>query len=237
LQEPFSLALGLGFLLGLKHAIEADHVVAVTTIVSEQRSVLYSSLVGVFWGIGHTASLFIAGIFVIFLQIAIPPNIATVLEFLVALMIIFLGGRMFYQMLKGHKETHSHPHTHDNLTGRHTHIHRKVEHHNGGNPLLTMAWRPLVVGMIHGLAGSAALTLLVLTEVVKGGLQIMGLFYLLVFGIGSIGGMLLISMFISLPFVFSSLKFESINIPIKFLASTISIIFGFYYAWKIIMEA
>lgn len=245
MQETFSLALGLGFLLGLKHAIEADHVVAVTTIVSEQRSLWRSSLVGVFWGIGHTISLFVAGVFVIFLQVTIPPNVAFVLEFMVALMIIFLGGQMFYQMLKRHKTSHTHQHSHNDLANSHTHIHEEKDQHshnhhkvnNEKTKLISIAWKPLVVGMMHGLAGSAALTLLVLSEVMRGGLKLMGLIYLLVFGIGSIGGMLLISMFISLPFLFTSLKFENINMPVKFLASIISIIFGSYYAWKIVSEA
>ncbi|MBK7992543.1 MAG: hypothetical protein IPK14_03765 [Blastocatellia bacterium] len=104
MKETFSLALGLGLLLGLKHAIEADHVIAVTTIVSQQGSVLRSGLVGMLWGIGHTISLFIAGIFVIFLQVAIPEGVATILEFSVALMIIFLGGRILYYLLRNRKK-------------------------------------------------------------------------------------------------------------------------------------
>lgn len=241
MEEPFSLALGLGFLLGLKHAVEADHVVAVTTIVSEQRSLWRSSLVGVFWGLGHTVSLFVAGVFVIFLQVTIPQNIATILEFSVALMIIFLGIQMLFQILKGHSHSHSHTHSH-----QHSREHSTIAHSHHGEDskssiskknisFLNMALRPLIVGMVHGLAGSAALTLLVLTEVMQKGVRLLGLVYLLVFGVGSIGGMLLISMFISVPFVFTSLKFESVNLPIKFVASVASIIFGFYYAWKIIM--
>jgi len=229
LEETFSLALGLGFLLGLKHAIEADHVIAVTTIVSQQGSVLRSGLVGMLWGIGHTISLFIAGIFVIFLQVAIPEGVATILEFSVALMIIFLGGRILYYLLRNRKKVHSHQHSHENT------INNKVD--NGKSFFANLSFQPLIVGMVHGLAGSAALTLLVLTEVMRGDKQLLGLIYLLVFGIGSIGGMLLISVFISLPFVFTSTKLENIHIPIKFFASVASIIFGFYYAWEVLTGA
>jgi high-affinity nickel permease len=89
------MALGIGFALGLKHATEADHLVAVTTVVSEQRSIWRSGLVGALWGVGHTASLLLAGVLVIILGIAIPDPLAAILEFLVALMIIVLGGVFF----------------------------------------------------------------------------------------------------------------------------------------------
>ncbi len=85
------LALLLGFLLGLKHATEVDHLVAVTAIVSEQRSILRSGLVGALWGVGHTTSLLVVGIFVIVLEVTIPLRLANALEFAVAVMIIFLG--------------------------------------------------------------------------------------------------------------------------------------------------
>lgn len=244
MNEPFSLALGLGFLLGLKHATEADHVVAVTTIISQERSIWRSALVGTVWGLGHTISLFFAGIFVIFLQVAIPETIATTLEFLVAIMIIFLGVHILYKVLRNIKETHVHQHFNDGILDSHINFHDEVEKfsvnddkvHNGkvySTSIINMGLRPLIVGMIHGLAGSAALTLLILTEVMKEGSQVFGLAYLLIFGIGSIGGMLLMSIIISLPFVFTSSKLEYFNLPIKILTSFGSIIFGVYYAWAI----
>src|SRR3977135_3664927 len=102
------VALGFGFLLGLKHATEADHLVAVTTVVSEQRSIWRSGLVGALWGVGHTASLLAAGVLVIILGVAIPEHVAGVLEFLVALMIILLGSRILYLTLR--RRTHVHVH-------------------------------------------------------------------------------------------------------------------------------
>ena len=93
-------------------------------------------------------------------------------------------------------------------------------------------WRPVVVGVVHGLAGSAALTLLVLTEVLRNGSRALGLAYLLIFGVGSIGGMMLMSALISLPFVFTASRFTRVDAPVRLLTGLLSIAFGIYYAWE-----
>ncbi len=241
MNGSLALALGLGFALGLKHATEADHLVAVTTIVSEQRSIWRSGLVGALWGVGHTLSLLAAGVLVIILGIAIPGRIAAILEFLVAVMIIFLGGRILYLTLRHCMNVHVHAHSHQGHAHTHFHFHDEsdahqttsanhghlFQHHRHG---LT-GWRPLVVGMVHGLAGSAVLTLLVLTEVVRDGSRVRGMAYLLVFGIGSIGGMLSMSTLISLPLVLTTRRFERIEVPMRLVISISSIAFGIYYAW------
>ncbi len=242
LPETLSLALGLGFLLGLKHATEADHLMAVTTIVSEHRSVWRSVLVGALWGVGHTTSLLLAGILVIFLRVSIPARVATMLEFVVAIMIIFLGSRVLYLLLRKRKTVHVHSHIHDEHAHSHLHFHEKNEAHKidpertpHNQPHLTqIGWRPLVVGMIHGLAGSAALTLLVLTEIMRGGSPLLEFAYLLIFGVGSIGGMLLMSALVSLPFVVTASRFERVHLPIQIVAGVGSVLFGIYYAWKIL---
>ena len=240
MNGSLALALGLGFALGLKHATEADHLVAVTTIVSEQRSIWRSGLVGALWGLGHTLSLMAAGVLVIILGIAIPGPIAAIFEFLVALMIIFLGGRILYLTLRHRADVHVHGHTHGGHAHTHFHFHdesdahkvtsaqpgHSVQHHQRGLTGL----RPLIVGMIHGLAGSAVLTLLVLTEVVRDGSRVRGMAYLLVFGVGSIGGMLLMSTLISLPLVLTTRRFERIEVPMRLVVSISSIAFGIYYA-------
>lgn len=237
-----ALALWLGFLLGLKHATEADHLLAVTTIVSEQRSVRRSMMVGVLWGIGHTAALFAAGLVIIILHVSIPGRVASLLELAVALMITFLGARILYSLLRERRSLHVHTHTHGGRTHSHLHFHderdahrvgetkRESEaHHNGLRGL-----RPVFVGVVHGLAGSAALTLLVLTEIMSGGgSRTLGLAYLLIFGAGSIGGMLLMSALISLPFVFTANYFARINNPLRLLAGLASVTFGIYYAWEV----
>jgi sulfite exporter TauE/SafE len=233
------LALGIGFALGLKHATEADHLVAVTTIVSEQRSIWRSGLVGALWGVGHTASLLVAGTLVILLGIAIPDQLAAILEFLVALMIIVLGGRILYLTLRHRTRVHVHSHSHDGHAHTHFHFHDESEAHqvsvhthaSGHHRPSLSGWRPLIVGMVHGLAGSAVLTLLVLTEVGRDGSRFRGMVYLLVFGIGSIGGMLLMSTLISLPIVLTTRRFERIEVPMRLVVSISSIAFGLYYAW------
>jgi sulfite exporter TauE/SafE len=235
-------ALGFGFLLGLKHATEADHLVAVTTIVSEQRSLWRSGLVGVLWGVGHTASLLAAGVLVIVLGIAIPDPVASVLEFLVALMIIFLGGRILYLTLKRRTHVHVHSHVHDGQAHTHIHFHDQTDahavstedegHSEGHHRRAGLSgWRPLIVGTIHGLAGSAVLTLFVLAEVVRKGTAVQGMAYLLVFGAGSIIGMLLMTTLISLPIVLTARRFERIEVPMRLVVSISSIAFGLYYAW------
>ena len=242
MNGPLLIALGLGFVLGLKHATEADHLVAITTIVSEQRSIWRSGLVGALWGVGHTASLLAAGVLVIILGIAIPDPVAGVLEFLVALMIIFLGSRILYLTLRHRTHVHVHAHSHEGHAHTHFHFHDESDAHEVSNaqlhahgsehhPPKLSGWRPLVVGMVHGLAGSAVLTLLVLTEVVRDGSRVRGMAYLLVFGIGSIGGMLLMSTLIGLPLVLTTRRFERIEVPMRLVVSISSIAFGLYYAW------
>jgi ABC-type nickel/cobalt efflux system permease component RcnA len=238
MNESLSFALGLGFLLGLKHATEADHLVAVTTIVSEQRSVWRSSLVGALWGVGHTASLFAAGVIVILSRTAIPEHVAAWLEFCVAVMIIFLGSRILFLLLRGRRQIHVHAHTHDGHAHKHLHFHDAEDAHaitdkqTHSHYTRKIGIKPLIIGMVHGLAGSAVLTLLVLSEVMRGGSRVLGLAYLLVFGIGSIGGMLLMSAIISLPFVYSDKYFERINTPMRLVAGLGSVAFGLYYAWQ-----
>lgn len=229
-------------MLGVKHDTEADHLVAVTAIVSEQRSVWRAGMVGALWGTGHTASLFAAGSVVILLGYTIPDRVAALLELAVALMIILLGTRILFLLLRDRRRVHIHTHEHDG--GRaHTHIHFHDERdahpasrphtHDGLSHKGFTGWRPLLVGAMHGLAGSAALTLLVLTEVVRGGSRLLGLSYLLIFGIGSVGGMLLLSALISLPFVFTSVRYERVNTPIRLVAGLGSVAFGLYYALEL----
>lgn len=236
----FAVALGLGFVLGLRHATEADHLVAVTTIVSEQRSILRSSLIGALWGVGHTLSLLAVGVLVIIAGVVIPQPVASVLEFMVAIMIIFLGGRVLYLTLQKRSRVHVHSHVHDGHAHTHFHFHeladahaatqheRGSDHHRRAS---LSGWRPLVIGMIHGLAGSAVLTLLVLAEVVQKGTRLKGMAYLLVFGLGSIGGMFLMTTLISMPLVLTTRRFEKFDVPMRLVVSISSIAFGLYYAW------
>ena len=239
MENSILATLSLGFALGLKHATEADHLAAVSTIVSERRSILQSARVGGLWGLGHTASLFIAGLLVIVLGIAIPERVASVLEFCVALMIVTLGTRLLYLTLRTTRTVHVHSHTHGGKPHFHLHFHQShdshsvYQSHDGLHSGLSR-WRTFFVGVVHGLAGSAALTLLVLTEVMRNGSRVLGLSYLLVFGIGSIGGMLIMSSLIGIPFVLGSRFLRRAPELLQFSAAVASVAFGIYYGWQII---
>ena len=234
------LVLGLGFALGLKHATEADHLVAVSTIVSEERSVWRSSVVGALWGVGHTAALFAAGLVLILLRVSIPERIRSALELAVALMIVLLGTRILFLVLRRRRDVHVHAHAHGGRTHTHLHFHEREDAHEAVETHAVSharhrglwGWRPVLVGMVHGLAGSAALTLFVLTEVLGGGgSRLLGFAYLLIFGLGSIGGMLLMSALISLPFVLTASRFRRIETPVRLVAGCLSVAFGLYYFW------
>src|SRR2546421_2600836 len=156
--------LGLGLVLGLRHALEPDHVAAVSTIVSESKSLRRSSLIGTFWGLGHTVALLLVGIFVIALKFQISPRLALWMEFIVALMLILLGSRALLKSLRDYK-VHVHRHTHDGTEHIHVHLHRPGEHRHGHRHLIKVGARPFFIGLVHGMAGSGALTILVLATI------------------------------------------------------------------------
>jgi ABC-type nickel/cobalt efflux system permease component RcnA len=226
--------LALGLVFGLKHATEVDHVVAVTTIVSEHRKLWRAALVGALWGAGHTASLVIVGAIVLVLRVAIPDRVAGWLEFGVALMIITLGALAFVRALRGRGAMHVHKHRHDGLAHAHIHFHEADTAHEGAPPaahshaIKRIGIKPLLVGAMHGLAGSAALTLLVLTQIAS---PLVGILYLLVFGLGSIVGMLLMSGLVSLPFVLTARKLDRFHYLLQTCAGALSICFGLWYAY------
>jgi ABC-type nickel/cobalt efflux system permease component RcnA len=226
--------LGLGLVFGLKHATEVDHVVAVSAIVSEHRSVFRSALVGGLWGAGHTASLVIVGVVVLVFQVAIPASVAKWLEFGVALMIITLGAIAVLRVLRKRADVHLHRHSHDGQSHMHIHFHEHETQHVGvssshSHAISEIGFKPLLVGAMHGLAGSAALTLLVLTQIRSVSL---GLLYLAVFGIGSTLGMLLMSGLIGLPFALSARRISLLNFGLQTVAGTLSIVFGLWYAYE-----
>jgi len=226
--------LTLGLVYGIKHATEVDHIVAVSTIVSEHQKLTRAALVGGLWGAGHTLSLLVVGILVLLLRIAIPDAVASWLEFVVALMIIALGTAAIRRALSARAEFHIHTHTHGKLTHTHVHFHNQTTQHASSPATHTHAvkrigFKPIIVGAVHGLAGSAALTLLVLTQIKS---TLLGLLYLGVFGIGSMFGMLLMSSLVGLPFVVSSRKLTGVHYGVQMLAGVISVAFGIWYAYQ-----
>ena len=220
-MEPFHIMalLGLGFVIGLKHAFEADHIVAVSAIVSQTRSLRKSSIVGLMWGLGHTTTLFLFGLLILVFKVSIPKQAALYFEFLVGFVLVILGISVLRNVLqKPHihshhygKQIHSHAHSHK-TTGSHTHAHRSF-----------------AIGLIHGLAGSAALMLLVLATVDS---IANGLLYIAFFGIGSVFGMLFMGIVIGLPFLLTA-SFDRINRIVKLIAGTTSIFLGILIMYQI----
>ena len=193
----FLTMLGLGFVLGFRHALDADHVAAVSTMLARSSSVWRSGLVSLYWGVGHTVVLLAAGTLVMTFQVSIPDPVAQALEGAVGLMLVCLGGSLAWTLYV--ERWHWHSHEHDGARHLHIHHHQQGADHNHLH-WWNGAWKPFVVGMVHGLAGSAALLLLVLSNVRTLG---EGLTYIAVFGVGSIFGMMLTGAVISLPMVYA----------------------------------
>jgi len=233
--EPSVIAiLSLGFILGLKHATDADHVVAVTTFVSHEKNLLRSCWIGAFWGAGHTLSLAVAGIVVVLLKISIPVWLEARLELAVAAMLVVLGGRVLYKTWKQRFELHRHPHAH--APGKephdhwHLHTHRESHQHSGW---MHFGLRPLLVGMVHGAAGSGALMLLVLSTIHS---SLQALLYVVIFGVGSIAGMLVISLLLAMPMQFVGSRVAGSYRPIQICAGAFSCLFGLFLGLKIWAE-
>ena len=214
--------LAFGFVLGLKHAIEADHVAAVSTIASEQRSLLGSSLVGALWGIGHTISLLAAAALIVLLHIEISDRVSLGLEFMVGLMLIILGVNALRKLLRG-GHLHMHVHQHGGRQHVHPHIHDGRQPDGRSHHGLKLQRRPLIIGMIHGLAGSGALMLLVLSTIRQ---PVVGLFYVLIFGVGSTGGMMLMSALVGLPAKLTAQRFSRANAILRAGSGAFSIVLG-----------
>jgi len=205
----------LGFFIGMRHATDPDHVIAVTTIVSRERQISKSAWIGAFWGIGHTLTIFVVGTGIILFDLVIPPRIGLSMELAVGIMLIVLGVanvRSFFTSVPAGSEgvAHSHPHVHGDYVHSHVHTHQPEHHQHTPDqtPLARLdrvlgkfktykLVRPLVIGIVHGLAGSAAIALLVLATIPN---TKWALAYLLVFGVGTVAGMMVITMSIASTF-------------------------------------
>jgi sulfite exporter TauE/SafE len=192
-------ALLIGFVLGMRHAMDADHLVAVATLATRRHSLAHSMRQGVAWGIGHTLTLLFVGGFVLALGTSIPQRVALALELVVGAMLIALGVDVLRRLLRrkihvhvhahGSGVSHVHAHSHAAPDSRHEPLHEHA--HTQGLPL-----RALAVGMTHGLAGSATLVVLSLGAVQS---WTMGVLYIALFGAGSIVGMASLSVAIAIP--------------------------------------
>ena len=221
--------LGGGFVLGLRHATDADHLAAVSTIVSERRSLLGSAIIGGIWGLGHTISLLAAGVVVLLLDFQISEQNERMLEFFVGVMLVVLGLNVVRKIVQG-GHLHFHAHEHGARQHVHPHVHESnVKDEPNTHHGFSFSPRALVIGMIHGLAGSAALMLAIIPTINS---RPLGLLYIAIFGIGSIGGMMLMSLLVGLPYVLTAMRFNRFNYLLQSIAGLISVGLGFFIIYE-----
>ena len=245
--------MSLGLFLGMRHATDPDHVIAVTTIVARQRSAGGAAAIGAAWGVGHTLTMLVVGGGIIVFGWVIPPRLGLSTELSVGLMLVVLGLANLKGVLRrvgeivtkrgteGH--LHSHPHGHGDYV--HTHIHgHDPEAHPHASEQTPLGWldrhfgalgpyrfvRPLVVGTVHGLAGSAAVALLVLTTIRD---PTWAVVYLLIFGLGTIIGMMVMTAAIVLPFAYTDKQFVRLNDGLRIASGVLSLGFGLFIAYRI----
>jgi ABC-type nickel/cobalt efflux system permease component RcnA len=247
----FLSILVLGFFLGTRHATDPDHVIAVTTIVSRNRTVKHAAWVGALWGIGHTLTILVVGGSIILFGWVIPPRIGLSMEFSVGLMLILLGFMNLTGILQWvsstfwpgflQDEVHGHPHSHGDYIHTHLHAHNPETHSHDpehtpvhwfdrhfGRIGFYQVLRPLIVGIVHGLAGSAAVALLVLATIRD---PRWALAYLFVFGVGTIVGMMLITAAIGLPFTRGTGS-SRLHHGFRVASGVISLAFGIFLVYQ-----
>lgn len=230
--------LGLGFLLGLRHATDADHVVAITTFSAREHGIKSSSLIGILWGIGHSITVTLIAIPIIFFSFVIPPRVGLGLEFCVGIMLVILG---LINLFGLHKKfslrfapvVHSHEHIHETSEGKnHSHPHAHIfklikadKHHLG----VFHSIRPLIVGLVHGLAGSAAIVLLILSTINN---PIFATIYLFIFHIGVIIGMMIITTLLGVSIAYAEGKSRAIHKYLILISGALSFIFGLFIMYE-----
>ena len=238
----------------MRHATDPDHVIAVSTIVSRERSIAKAGLIGVLWGCGHTLTIVAVGAAIILFGLAIPARVGLTMEFSVGLMLILLGvlnltgamkwiGEKFSPAHPRISGEHAHVHEHRSHIHFHWHSHAPAEEHHGDR-LRAPGWmrgplqrlgpvpvlRPLLVGIVHGLAGSAAVALLVLSTIREPKWAVL---YLLVFGVGTIAGMVLVTAALALPFSLAGYKSASLSRGLVTVSGLLSLAFGLFVCYHI----
>jgi high-affinity nickel permease len=246
--------LAIGFVLGMRHATDPDHVIAVSTIVSRERSFVKAGFIGILWGLGHTLTILVVGTTIILFGFAIPARAGLAMEFCVGLVLILLGVLNLTGVMKwisakfspAHPRVtgeHAHIHQHDAKLHIHWHKHAPAgDHHREslappkwldqtfGGLGLYQAARPLLVGIVHGLAGSAAVALLVLSTIRDPKWAVL---YLLVFGLGTVAGMVLITSIIALPLSIAGDRFAWLTRGLVTGSGIVSLAFGLFLCYRI----
>ncbi len=226
---PIWATLTLGFVLGLRHALDPDHLAAVSTFVTEEKNLLRSSLVGIYWGMGHTAALLVFGSALLIFRIVLAPRTSQFLEFLVGCMLIVLGLRVLFQVRKS-EALHVHTHAHDGTTHSHLHFHLGGEGHAHQHHTLRFGRRPFVVGVVHGLAGTAAVLLVVVGAIPS---LLLAWGTILIFGVGTIGGMMAMSVLMSVPLALAAGRWVAVERVVRVAAGLFSFGFGIFLAWDV----
>ncbi len=206
--------LTLGFFLGMRHATDADHVVAVSAIVMRERNLRAAAPIGVLWGIGHTVTVLLVGGAITLFGVVIPPRFGLALELCAALMLVTLGGLNICNVLFNAAESSSR-----SSSGAHVHSQRPIG-----------SVRPLAVGVVHGLAGSAAIALLVLGAINS---AVWAACYLLVFSVGTVAGMMLITLGMALPLSLAARGFERLHKYLRLGSGFAGVIFGVFLVYQI----
>lgn len=223
---------------GLEHAFEADHLLAVNTLVTNRNKMNQAIKDGIYWGIGHTTTIFMVGILMIGFKVAVSEHIFSYLEATVGLMLVSLGiyrlMKLFRKKVHSHTYTHRHPLSEANSVGYlHTHTYTHTHYTATSDHSHSNKWNnfnaAFGVGLVHGLAGSGALVALVLTQM-KSATE--GLLYILIFGMGSIFGMFTASGLFSIPFSKSVLKSDKLQIGLIVISSLLCVFYGSHVIYE-----
>jgi len=217
--------LGLGFLLGMQHALEADHIAAVSSIAARRTDVRDIVKHGLTWGLGHTLTLFVFAGAAIVIGHAIPTQVAHPLETAVGIMLVSLGAHVLWRLWRD--RVHFHRHGHGDGTKHihvHSHLNEAIPHENSAHlHRHGFRWRTLLVGLMHGMAGSAALLVLAVSQVAN---SAYGMFYVILFGIGSMIGMGALSVVIAVPLAASARWFTWANRGLQGTVGLVTIAIG-----------